>query len=120
MKYGALSSPDGRIDIAWTDVSGQLTLEWVERGGPETRVPTREGFGTKLLRSGARQFQGTVDCHFERTGLRCKLSLLLSKDRERETVDFAPRSRSETPLASASANFSSPPHVQSQDGNPLG
>jgi two-component sensor histidine kinase len=116
VKYGALSSSDGRIDIAWTDVSGQLTMEWIESGGPETTVPTREGFGTKLLRSGARQFQGTVDCRFERTGLRCKLSLLLSKYREREAVDFAPLSRSEAPLPSASANFALPPHVWSQGG----
>jgi two-component sensor histidine kinase len=119
VKYGALSSADGRIDIAWTYVSGQLTLEWVERGGPEVTTPTREGFGTKLLRSGARQFQGAVDCCFERTGLRCRLSLILSKYPEREIVDLAPpslRLRSETPLPSANANFASPPHVWSQGG----
>jgi two-component sensor histidine kinase len=106
VKYGALSSPDGRIDIAWTDVSGQLMLEWVESGGPEPRAPTREGFGTTLLRSGARQFQGTVDCRFERTGLRCRLSLILPTDSEREIVDHAPpspRLRSETPRPPARA-----------------
>jgi two-component sensor histidine kinase len=119
LKYGALSSPDGRIDIAWTDVSGQLTLEWVETGGPEPRAPTREGFGTTLLRSGARQFQGAVDSRFERTGLRCTLSLFLSKYPEREIVDLAPqspRSRSEAPPRSAKANFTLPPDVQLQGG----
>jgi two-component sensor histidine kinase len=106
VKYGALSTPDGRIDIAWTHVSGQLTLEWVESGGPELTVPTREGFGTTLLRSGARQFQGAVDCRFERAGLRCKLSLFVPKDPEREIVDLAapsPRLRGETPLPPARA-----------------
>jgi two-component sensor histidine kinase len=108
VKYGALSSPDGRIDIAWTDVSGQLTLEWVESGGPEPTAPTREGFGTKLLRSGSRQFQGAVDCRFERTGLRCRLSLIVSKYPEREIVALAPRSprlRREAPLPSAKAKY---------------
>jgi two-component sensor histidine kinase len=106
VKYGALSTPDGRIDIAWTNVSGQLTLEWAESGGPEPTVTTREGFGTTLLRSGARQFDGAVDCCFERTGLRCKLSLFVPKDPEREIVDLAapsPRLQSETPLPPARA-----------------
>ncbi len=106
VKYGALSKPDGRIDIAWTDGSGQLTLEWIEIGGPELAAPTREGFGTTLLRSGARQFQGTVDCRFERAGLRCRLSLFVSKYPEREIVDLAapsPRGRRKTPLPPARA-----------------
>jgi two-component sensor histidine kinase len=89
VKYGALSRPDGRIDISWTDDSGQLTLEWIEIGGPELMAPTRKGFGTTLLRSGARQFQGVVDCRFERTGLRCRLSLFVSKYPEKEIVDLA-------------------------------
>lgn len=89
VKYGALSTPDGRIDIAWTHVCGQRTLEWVESGGPELTAPTREGFGTTLLRSGAQQFQGAVDCRFERAGLRCKLSLLVSRHPKREIVDLA-------------------------------
>ena len=116
IKYGALSSPDGRIDIAWTYVSGQLTLEWVESGGPEPRAPTREGFGTKLLRSGARQFGGIVDCRFERSGLRCQLSLFVAKNQEREVVDLAPQSpssRTETLLPSATANEPSSPRLQS-------
>jgi two-component sensor histidine kinase len=103
VKYGALSSSDG---IAWTDVSGQLTLDWVESGGPELRPPTREGFGTTLLRSGARQFQGVVDCRFERTGLRCRLSLFVSKHPAREIADLAvssPCSRNGIPSPPARA-----------------
>jgi two-component sensor histidine kinase len=106
VKYGALSTPDGRIDIAWTNVSGQLTLEWAEIGGPEPTVTAREGFGTTLLRSGARQFDGAVDCRFERTGVRCELSLFVPKDPEREIVDLvtpSPRLRSKTPLPPARA-----------------
>lgn len=123
VKYGALSKSDGRIDIAWADVSGRLTLEWIEDGGPEPTAPKREGFGTTLLRSGARQFQGAVDFRFERSGLRCRLSLSVPKYSEREQeeiVKLAPqpqRLRSETPLPSAGAHFASPPHVWPQSSS---
>jgi two-component sensor histidine kinase len=106
VKYGALSRPNGRIEIAWTGDSGRLTLDWVETGGPELTAPSREGFGTTLLRGGARQFQGTVDCRFERTGLRCSLSLVVSKDPARDIVELAApprRLRSETPRPPARA-----------------
>jgi len=121
LKYGAISSPDGRIDIAWTDVSGQLTLEWVESGGPEPTVPTHEGFGTTLLRSGARQFQGAVDCRFEQPGLLCRLSLFLPKYPEPEIVDLTPRSprlQTEPPVSSAKANFPSEPHLTPSSPGP--
>jgi two-component sensor histidine kinase len=112
VKYGALSKSGGRIDIAWAAVSDQLTLEWVESGGPEPTMPMREGFGSKLLRSGARQFQGAVDCSFERTGLQCRLRLLLPNYPEQEIADLAAsRLPRETPLPSADANNLLAPHV---------
>ena len=122
VKYGALSCPKGRIHLSWSDDSGQLTLEWAESGGPEPTAPTRAGFGTKLLRSGVRQFQGAVDYRFERSGFRCRMSLLLPKGPDREIVDLAlppPRLQGETPLPSARANFAFPLHLRSQDsGSP--
>lgn len=82
MKYGALSTPSGRIAVAWSSVAGRLDLEWIETGGPRPAAPTRVGFGSKLLRSGVRQFNGTVDCRFEPTGLRCSLSLLVPQPKQ--------------------------------------
>ncbi len=114
LKYGALSNPDGRIDIAWTDLSGQLTLDWIESGGPEPTAPTREGFGTKLLRSGVRQFRGTVDCSFRLGGLRCRLSLHLPNDPERGIADpdtRQPRARGESPPSLAKANNPFAPQI---------
>jgi two-component sensor histidine kinase len=86
VKYGALSSPAGRIDIAWRIDAGQLALEWVETGGPPATAPTREGFGSKLLRSGVRQFRGTVDFRFEPTGLRCRFSLTMPAEPKEAAV----------------------------------
>jgi two-component sensor histidine kinase len=94
VKYGALSSADGRIDIAWAEpVSNRLTLEWIESGGPEPTVQTHEGFGTKLLRSGIRQFQGVVDCRFERTGVQYRLSVFVPQCPEHEVTGVAPEPR---------------------------
>jgi two-component sensor histidine kinase len=112
VKYGALLIDAGRVDVAWTYVCGHFTLEWVESGGPEPTAPAREGFGTKLLRSGSCQFQGAVDVSYERTGFRCRLSLIVPQPVEAEIVDgLAPRLsllRSEKPLASVESDNSKP------------
>jgi two-component sensor histidine kinase len=47
-KYGALSSPDGRLsmkrDIRTEPGEGQaLTLNWTETGGPKVQPPSRRG-----------------------------------------------------------------------------
>jgi two-component sensor histidine kinase len=90
-KYGALSSPSGRVTIAWSSVAGRLALEWVETGGPRATTPTRTGFGSKLLRASVKQFQGAVDCAFEPTGLRCRLSLTLPQEPKRTTAEATSR-----------------------------
>lgn len=114
VKYGALSSPDGRIDIAWKYLAGQLTLDWVESGGPAPTKPTRKGFGTTLLRFGAQQFHGAVDYRLDQTGLRCRLSLLLPNSSEREAADLASqqvRTVDEIPPRLTKAHYHlSPPH----------
>jgi PAS domain S-box-containing protein len=54
-KYGALSNKSGQIYISWTVASedGQRTLKfkWQETGGPRVIAPTRQGFGTTLLKT---------------------------------------------------------------------
>jgi two-component sensor histidine kinase len=84
-KYGALSSPSGRIRIAWNLVAGRLALEWRETGGPPAAEPARAGFGSTLLLSGVRQFHGTIERRFEPTGLYCALSLMLPQEPEQTT-----------------------------------
>ncbi len=53
LKYGALSTPSGRIIVHWDvqSVNGarELLLTWTERGGPLVRQPERRGFGTILI-----------------------------------------------------------------------
>ena len=43
-KYGALSTPTGRVDIACAETNDVFSLTWTERGGPRIEVePTKSG-----------------------------------------------------------------------------
>jgi PAS domain S-box-containing protein len=52
-KYGALSSPAGRVSNRWSiranGETPQLHFAWQERGGPPVAKPSHKGFGTVLL-----------------------------------------------------------------------
>lgn len=52
-KYGALSQPGGRLSIGWTMTpTGACIIEWAESGGPVVQPPSREGFGSALIKRG--------------------------------------------------------------------
>lgn len=53
-KHGALSVPEGRVQVCWrAEEEGaealRARLRWVEVGGPRVQPPGRQGFGTRLL-----------------------------------------------------------------------
>ena len=79
-KYGALSSPQGRVHVTWSlPVAGdveesKIRFEWMEQGGPSVAVPDRKGFGTTLLeRVLSRQLGGEVEVAFASEGLRARV-----------------------------------------------
>ena len=50
-KYGALSTPNGRVLVRWHSpsnggASAKLRLEWREDGGPPVTAPVQSGYGT--------------------------------------------------------------------------
>lgn len=48
-KYGSLSTT-GHVRFTWErEAEGDLTMRWVERGGPTVRAPTRRGFGSTII-----------------------------------------------------------------------
>ena len=49
LKYGALSQPDGHVDIDWNVLDDNLTLRWKELGGPKVSEPALGGFGSRLI-----------------------------------------------------------------------
>lgn len=76
LKYGAFSTPEGRVDILWSIIPDgrQFRLEWRESDGPPVSVPERRSFGTRMIERGlAAEFQGEVSLSFERSGLVCTL-----------------------------------------------
>ena len=56
-KYGALSKPEGTVDVRWTltsngSTSGAVSLEWTEKNGPPIEEPPRrKGFGSRIIES---------------------------------------------------------------------
>lgn len=84
-KYGALSTPDGRVDVRWRcrpDGGSRdlLTIEWQESRGPPVRAPTRRGFGTTVICDLIPyEFGGTVDLDYSAGGVRCQIELPLEQ-----------------------------------------
>jgi len=69
-KFGALSVPAGRIEIAWTvdEETQRLRLTWTEVGGPAVEAPTRRSFGTRMMGSLGQQLNGTVQLDYLPSG----------------------------------------------------
>jgi two-component sensor histidine kinase len=69
-KFGALSVPAGRVEIAWTidDLKQRLLPVWTESGGPPVEPPTRRSFGTRMMRSLGQQLNGQVKLTYEPSG----------------------------------------------------
>jgi len=78
IKYGALSTERGGIDVTWssTDVGDvrEIALDWVESGGPPVVAPLRRGFGTRLIERGiASGLKSDVALEFKPEGLHCRV-----------------------------------------------
>jgi two-component sensor histidine kinase len=77
-KYGALSVPQGRVDIVWAiRDEGELELLWTESGGPEVAPPTRKGLGSRLLTPQGKLT--AVETRFPPEGLTCAIRVTLSR-----------------------------------------
>ena len=102
-KYGALSSMSGQLQLGWQLSDGKLVLDWNETGGPATKLPSVNGFGTRIiLASIESQLRGHVAFDWRREGLRCVLSVPLCNTME--TVEL-PESRGGFESAAAGAGI---------------
>ena len=82
-KYGALSTAQGKVSVAWDvrakDGEPHCALRWSEHGGPPVTTPTRTGFGTRLIGRGlAGSFGGEVDLSYPVGGVICTIDAPLS------------------------------------------
>lgn len=76
-KYGALSTPGGRIDCIWSIAPDRsVVVIWTEVGGPPAKEPHRRGFGMNVIeRSIADQLEGKAQFEWRGEGLRCTMVL---------------------------------------------
>ena len=71
LKYGALSSPTGLLDVSCGPPDESVVLVWTERGGPAVTAPgSPAGFGSKLVhRAISGQLGGSINYDWHEDGL---------------------------------------------------
>lgn len=86
LKHGALSGPDGRVDVTWragrrAGEDGMLRLSWTETGGAvATEAETRSSFGTRVVDATIRgQLGGRVERRWKPSGFDCEISVPLAR-----------------------------------------
>ncbi len=83
-KYGALSVPRGRADVAWHRMPAQdghgVEIRWTESGGPPVKSPERRGFGSLVIeRNLARSLDAEVELSFGEEGVSCRMVIPLTQ-----------------------------------------
>ena len=76
VKYGALSGTRGQVELKWLHkADGQLILRWTEIGGPAVQMPTRRGFGSRVIERIIGQLKGNARFDWRPEGLVCEITL---------------------------------------------
>jgi two-component sensor histidine kinase len=80
VRYGALSTPSGRISIAWTWEAEReppaVEILWTEIGGPQVVTPVQRGFGSLVVeRNLSRALEAGVELTFDAEGVRCRIAI---------------------------------------------
>jgi two-component sensor histidine kinase len=81
LKYGALSSPNGTLDVACAQPDAEIVIVWTERGGPPVAEPVGAGgFGSRLVaRSMTATLGGSIDRQWLPEGV--VVTIKIDKDR---------------------------------------
>jgi two-component sensor histidine kinase len=81
LKYGALSSPAGTLDISCAPHDSEVVVVWTERGGPPVKAPAGEsGYGSRLLNRGMTlHLGGSITFDWSAEGV--IISLQISRER---------------------------------------
>ena len=79
-KYGAFSAARGLLQVSWSVNDDRLTIVWDETEGPPIGTVGEPGFGTKLLNSALRPFDGKTEIAFLRSGVHCTLKCRIPRD----------------------------------------
>lgn len=77
-KFGALSTPAGRVEITWTADGSRLHLAWSEKNGPMVHPPAKLSFGTRLIETLGKQLKGEVQLTYAPDGFVYRLDVPLA------------------------------------------
>ncbi|MAP17705.1 MAG: hypothetical protein CL626_01360 [Aurantimonas sp.] len=73
VKYGALSTSEGKVVISWS-MDAEFTITWSESGGPPVIEPKHSGFGTLVTQKmTSRGLNGSVEMDYAVSGVVWKL-----------------------------------------------
>jgi two-component system CheB/CheR fusion protein len=88
VKYGALSTQTGHLEISWEGTQDEIVLRWRERGGPPVTPPASRGIGLNLVHGLVEhELGGQVEVRFEPEGLECELHIPVHEPtRERDAA----------------------------------
>ena len=111
-KYGALSTPHGRVEVNWNRGPGEnapnLSIAWREVGGPAVAASLDCRYGVSIIRDLIPQeLGGSVDLAFASSGVCCNIEIPLEPARDRHTglSQGDALSREAVPLRRVSANL---------------
>jgi two-component sensor histidine kinase len=70
IKYGALCSDDGRLEVDWTCEDGIVELIWKEEGPPCESESLSTGFGNRMIAVSVKSdLKGTIERDWRPDGL---------------------------------------------------
>ncbi len=80
VKYGAFSNEAGSVLIGWTveatPKGDRLRFDWREKDGPPVALPSRRGFGSRVIEQGlAYELGGTVHLDYQPGGVVCTIDI---------------------------------------------
>ncbi len=79
-KYGALSVAEGTVALSVERDGGAAKIHWQEKGGPDTKAPSDQGFGSRLVRMAVEnQLGGTIAHDWKSEGLSTTIRVPLER-----------------------------------------
>lgn len=75
VKHGALSSPEGKVHVRWSNdpAQGMTEIVWRESGGPAVRAPDKRGLGLSIIETALSESRTAVECTFAEAGFVCTI-----------------------------------------------
>jgi two-component sensor histidine kinase len=94
-KYGALSTPHGRVEVNWNHRTGKdratLSIAWREIGGPSVAASPTCKYGVSIIRDLVpRELGGSVDLAFVSGGVCCDIEIPLDADTTHPSRQIVP------------------------------